>query len=101
MAYYSVLDVTPKTDEWIPDYLPTANQLVAKHGGKYLARTANHQQVEGAQQDAALRIIIEWPSDAAALAFMNDPEYAPHLKARTEGSTSNHYLIEAKDDLAN
>ena len=36
MAYYSVLDVTPITQNWIPGYLPTANKLVAKHGGKYL-----------------------------------------------------------------
>ena len=47
MAYYSVLDVTPTSDGWIPDYLPTANKLVANHGGKYLARTASHEQVEG------------------------------------------------------
>ncbi|MEO0627793.1 MAG: DUF1330 domain-containing protein, partial [Bacteroidota bacterium] len=32
--------------------------------------------------------------------FMNDPEYAPHLKARTAGSVSHHYLVQAKDDLA-
>lgn len=31
---------------------------------------------------------------------MNNPEYASHLKARTEGSVSHHYLIEAKDELA-
>ncbi|MEM9545548.1 MAG: DUF1330 domain-containing protein [Bacteroidota bacterium] len=99
MTYYSVLDVTPTTDEWIPDYLPTANKLVAKHGGKYLARTASHEQVEGNTNEAALRIIIEWSSKEAALAFMNDPEYTPHLKARTNGSISHHYLIEAKDDL--
>ena len=36
----------------------------------------------------------------AAQAFMDDPEYMPHLKARTAGSVSHHYLIEAKDDLA-
>jgi len=100
MAYYSILDVTPTTDKWIPDYLPTANRLVAKHGGKYLARTASHEQVEGAANNAALRIIIVWPSKEAAIAFMKDPEYAPHLKARTEGSVSNHYLIEAKDEFA-
>lgn len=98
--YYSVLDVTPTTDTWIPEYLPTATKLVAKHGGKYVARTANHEQVEGNDHPAALRIIIEWPSKETALAFMNDPEYTPHLKARTGGSVSNHYLIEAKDDLA-
>ncbi|PHN02750.1 DUF1330 domain-containing protein [Flavilitoribacter nigricans] len=100
MSYYSILDVTPTTEEWIPDYLPTANRLVEKHGGKYLARTSSHEQLEGAQQEAGLRIVLEWPSKEAALAFMNDPEYAPHLQARTAGSVSHHYLIEGKDDLA-
>ncbi len=97
--YYSVLDVTPTSEDWIPDYLPTANKLVAKHGGRYLARTASHGQVEGSGSEAALRIVLEWPSKEAAIAFMNDPEYTPHLRARTVGSTSNHYLIEGKDDL--
>ncbi|MEO0567941.1 MAG: DUF1330 domain-containing protein [Pseudomonadota bacterium] len=100
MAYYSVLAVTPSSEDWIPNYLPTANALVAKHGGKYLARTTNHEQVEGAEQPAALRIILEWPSKEAAMNFMNDPEYKPHLEARTAGSDSYHFVIEAKDDLS-
>lgn len=100
MAFYSVLAVTPSSEDWIPDYLPTANKLVAKHGGTYLARTATHEQVEGEDRPAALRIVIEWPSKAAALSFMNDPAYKPHLEARTAGSESYHFLIEGKDDLA-
>ena len=100
MTYYSVLDVTPTADAWIPAYITAASKLVAKHGGKYLARTANHEQVEGDKQEAGLRVILEWPSKEAALAFMNDPEYAPHLKARTEGSISHHFLIEQKDEFA-
>lgn len=100
MAYYSVLDVTPSSDDWIPGYLPVVNARVAAHGGRNLARTASHQQVEGADQPAALRIIIEWPSKANAEAFIADEAYAPHLAARTEGSISHHYLIEGKDDLA-
>ncbi|MEL6952429.1 MAG: DUF1330 domain-containing protein [Pseudomonadota bacterium] len=100
MAYYSVLAVSPSSDDWIPDYLPTANKLVAKHGGKYLARTASHEQVEGSEQAAALRIILEWPSKEAAMNFMKDPEYKPHLEARTAGSESFHFVIEGKDDLA-
>ena len=100
MAYYSVLDVTPTNDEWVPDYLPTANERVAAHGGKYIARTTSHEQVEGEMQEAGLRIIIEWPSKGAAQAFMADETYAPHLAARTAGSVSHHYLIEGKDDLA-
>lgn len=100
MAHYSVLAVTPSSEDWIADYLPTANRLVAKHGGKYLARTASHEQVEGAAQSAALRIILEWPSKEAAMNFMRDPEYVPHLKARTAGSLSYHFVIDGKDDLA-
>lgn len=100
MTYYSVLAVTPTTDEWVGDYIAAANPLVAKHGGVYLARTTSHEQVEGEPSDAALRIVIEWPSKEAAEAFMQDPGYRPHLAARTAGSDSRHFLIEGKDDLA-
>ncbi len=100
MAYFSILAVTPSNEDWIPGYIGPANEIVAKHGGKYLARTATHEQIEGPDDPAALRIIIEWPTKEAALAFMSDPAYVPHLQARTAGSTSFHYLVEAKDDLA-
>ena len=100
MTYYSVLDVTPTQEDWIPDYIGPANKLVAQYGGKYLARTANHERLEGQGEAPALRIVIQWPSKEAALGFMADPEYVPHLQARTAGSVSNHYLIEGKDDLA-
>jgi len=100
MTYYSVLAVTPTSEDWIPDYLAPVNACVAKHGGKYLARTGTHEQVEGQPREAALRIVIEWPSAEAAKAFMADPDYIPHLEARTAGSVSEHFLIEAKDDLS-
>ena len=97
--YYSVIEVTPTNPDWIPDYIGPATQLVAKHGGKYLARTASHERVEGDAENPALLVVIEWPSRQSALDFINDPEYAPHLKARTEGSISHHALVEGKDDL--
>ena len=100
MKYYSVLDVSPTSEEWIADYLPVANRLVPKYGGKYLARTANHEQLEGDAVQAALRVLLEWPSKEAAEGFMNDPEYIPHLKARTNGSVSHHFLIQGKDEFA-
>ncbi|MCG7899181.1 MAG: DUF1330 domain-containing protein [Candidatus Thiodiazotropha weberae] len=99
MSYYSVLDVTPTREDWIPDYIEPASRLVAQHGGKYLARTTSHNQLEGELKEAALRIIIEWPSRQAAEAFMADPLYQPHLQTRAAGSVSHHYLVEGKDDL--
>lgn len=100
MKFYSVLDVTPTIEEWIPAYIAETGQIVAKHGGKYLARTTNHEQLEGEKNNAGLRIILEWPSKDAAHNFMQDEDYTKHLRARTVGSVSHHYLIEAKDDLA-
>ena len=100
MTYYSVLAVTPTQNDWIPDYIAPANALVAEHGGRYLARTSSHERLEGEGDNAALRIVIEWPSREAARAFMEDPRYAPHLEARTVGSHSEHFLIEGRDDLA-
>ncbi len=100
MRFYSVLDVTPTSEDWIPGYVAVSESLVSKHGGRYIARTSNHETLEGEDQNVALRIIIEWPSRDAALSFMSDPDYIPHLKARTAGSNSHHFLIEAIGDLA-
>ena len=100
MSYYSVLAITPSSEDWIPAYLGAVTALVAQHGGNYLARTASHERLEGEGGDAAVRVIIEWPTREAARAFMADPAYAPHLEARTAGSISHHVLIEGKDDIA-
>ncbi|WP_299655228.1 DUF1330 domain-containing protein [uncultured Jannaschia sp.] len=100
MTAYSVLEVTPKTEDWIEDYLPTANKVIARHGGRYLARTQTHEVLEGENREVGLRIVIEWPSMDAAHAFESDPEYAPHLKARLANSRSHHALIAGMDDLA-
>jgi len=100
MNYYSVIAVTPTNEDWIPAYLEAIVGLISKHGGQFLARTPNHEQLEGEQQDAALRIIIGWPSRQSALDFSQDPDYQPHLKARLAGSISQHFLIEGKDQLA-
>jgi uncharacterized protein (DUF1330 family) len=99
-TYYSILAVTPTNQDWIDDYLPVANRLVAHHGGKYLARTASHERLEGEGDDPALRILIEWPSEEAAKAFENDPQYQPYLETRLANSESHHFLVEGKDDLA-
>ena len=100
MTAYSVLAVTPTRDDWVADYLEPVSRLVAAHGGRYLARTASHERLEGEGEAVGLRVLIEWPSREAAHAFMGDPAYAPHLEARTAGSVSHHVLIEGTDDLA-
>lgn len=100
MTCYSVLEVTPTDTDWIAGYLAPVGEIIEKHGGKYLARTASHERVEGEGDEVGLRVILEWPDRAAAKAFVTDPEYAPHLAARHAGSVSHHILIDGVDDLA-
>ncbi|CAM2857684.1 DUF1330 domain-containing protein [Vibrio rarus] len=97
--YYSILQVTPTTQDWIAAYMAVANDLVAKHGGIYLARTQQHQTLEGDLESPLLRIIMQWPSKQAALNFMADPAYQPYLQSRTQGSISHHSLVKAIDEL--
>ena len=59
MAFFSVLAVTPITEDWIPDYIGPANSLVAEYEGTYRARTSSHEQLEGDVSPATLRILIE------------------------------------------
>lgn len=100
MIHYSVIDVTLISHDWIVGYVNLANTLIAEYGGKHLARTSNHECLEGHDTKPTFRIIIEWPSREAAIGFMNDERYKTILDARTKGTVSNHFLIEGRDDLS-
>lgn len=99
MTYYSVLFITRKSDDWLEGYLPAVNGAIKRQGGHILARTHTHEQIEGINNPAGMRIILRWPSRQSALNFMEDPEYAPHLEKRSKGAECSHFLIEGNDEL--
>ena len=100
MAHYSIISSTPISEEWIPSYVASVGDIVSNHGGKYLARTANFDRLEGKGEDPAAFVLIEWPNKGAAMAFMNDPEYLPFLESRLAGSKSHHFLIDGNDEFS-
>jgi uncharacterized protein (DUF1330 family) len=100
MKYYATVGLTMKDDAWVADYLPNVTDLVTKHGGKYLARTATIDRLEGSGAPANLQVILEWPSKEAAQAFYNDPDYRPYRDARQKGSDCEFYLVAAEDIAA-
>lgn len=99
MAHYSVVSVTPTQTDWIEPYLERVTPLVARYGGRYLARTASHALLEG-DGAPALQVILEWPSEAAERSFHADPNYAAWLEARLAGSDSRWASISGKDDFS-
>ena len=100
MACYAVVFLTPKSLDWFPDYVTAVTPLLAKHGGKYLARTASHERLGGTGANPGLIVIIEFPSKESAEAFYRDPAYQPHLRSLLRGSAPDLFIVEGKDDLA-
>ncbi len=64
-----------------------------KHGGRYLARSPKINRVEGQGANPSVLVVIQWPNEAAANAFYQDPAYAPYLKARLAGSKGGFFNV--------
>ena len=79
IAFMQVKD-DKKYDE---DYVAHVGPLVAKYGGKPLALTAAPDIREGSWP-AGRNILIEFPDRESAVAWYEDPEYAPLIKLRNQ-----------------
>ena len=97
MTVYVLADVKVTDDGWVPDYAANVHDIVHKHGGKYLARSANITTVEGEGRDSSLIALLEFPSMETVQAFANDPAYAPYGEARQAGSDSWFRIIDNTD----
>ena len=97
MAHYLIAQVKVNEDSWIPDYVAHVNDIVHKHGGKYLARSSNITTLEGAESTSDLVAIIEFPTEADMNAFVNGPDYAPYAAARQAGTDSFFIGIDDTD----
>lgn len=97
MANYLIAQVKVNDDSWIPEYAEKVHEIVHRHGGKYLSRSANITTLEGAESTASLVAIIEFPSADDLNAFVVDPDYAPFAKARQDGTDSHFIAIDATD----
>jgi uncharacterized protein (DUF1330 family) len=95
MPVYLIANVKVTDDAWIPEYAARVHEIAARHGGRYLSRSANIRTIEGQAPDTDVIALIEFPSFEAVEAFAGDPEYAPFVKARQAGSVS---LLQAIDD---
>ncbi len=97
MTVYVIVDVKVTDDSWVPDYAANVHEIVHKHGGKYLSRSANITTVEGEGLDTTLIALIQFPSMEAVQAFASDPAYAPYREARIAGSVSRLHVIDDTD----
>ena len=97
MAVFMIAEVKVTDDSWIPDYAAKVHDIVHKHGGRYLSRSANITPLEGTVPDLTLVAILQFPTVEAVKAFANDPAYAPFAKARQAGTVSSLFIIDDTD----
>lgn len=97
MSVYVIADVKVTDDSWVPDYAANVLDIIHKHGGRYLSRSANITTIEGEGLDSTFVALIEFPSIEAVHAFADDPEYAPYRKARRDGSLSRLHVVDDTD----
>ena len=97
MTVYVIADIKVTDDSWIPDYAANVHEIVNKHGGKYLSRSANITTVEGESLDTTLIALIQFPDMESVQAFASDTEYAPYGEARRAGSISRFHVIDDTD----
>lgn len=97
MAAFLIADIKIIDDKWVPEYAASVHDIVHRHGGKYLARSANVKTLEGGPADTTLVAIMTFPSGTHAEAFIADPAYAPFMAARRDGSESRFQLIDDTD----
>lgn len=90
IGLYNIRDAS-----WRPAYREVVDRLVARYGGRYVARTTSPWEVlEGVAPDVTNVTMIEFPSMDQARAWYNDPEYTPMKRLRQAGSRLTFLLVE-------
>jgi uncharacterized protein (DUF1330 family) len=94
MAVYALVELEITNMESMGPYMEAVPGTVAAHGGKYLVRAGNTEVVEGGLGEYPLKVILEFPSMAAAKSWYNSGEYQAILPHRKKSSKCNFIWVE-------
>ncbi len=97
MRHYAVAELDVTDPAWVRDYVAEVTPMVERHGGRYLARTAGVEMLEGDRPQPQVVLLIEWPSREAAQRFYESAEYRPHREARGAGARNRFLLVSGED----
>lgn len=93
MAAYLVVEVTGVSDDaGLGRYIAQVGDLVARHGGRYLARGPIAAVLEGDHRPLLLGV-LQFPTVEAIRALYDDPEYAPFKALRQNSSACNFLAV--------
>ena len=67
--------------------------ILKKHGGEFVTFDDQHETFEGAAPPEGRMIIFKFPSEAAAKAWYNDPDYQALSEHRRAGTVLNFLTL--------
>lgn len=94
MAVYALVELEITNMDGMGPYMEAVSGTVAVHGGKYLVRAGNTEVAEGGLGEYPLKVILEFPSMAAAKGWYNSGEYQSIVPHRTKNSKCNFIWVE-------
>jgi len=97
MKYYAVADLTVTDRGWARDYVANVTPMVERYGGRYLARSAAFEKLEGQREAPQIMLLIEWPDEESALEFYESEEYRSYRERRRAGSRGEFLLVAGED----
>ena len=93
MSAYIIAMVSINDPDTYKNYTAKTPVLVAKHGGKFLARGSDVQTLEGEAFNDRM-VIIEFPSQQALQGWYNDPDYQEAIQIRQSASAGRVLAVE-------
>ena len=92
MSAYVVNEIWVTDPEVFQTYVVQVPATIARHGGRYLARSGATESIHG--EPPGRIVILEFPDRAAALAGRSSPDYQAILPIRDASSTSRVYVVD-------
>jgi uncharacterized protein (DUF1330 family) len=92
MPAYWIAHVTVTDEAAYSRYAKLATEVIAAHGGRFLARGGRYRQLEG--REHARNVLAEFPSLEAAEACYNSPAYQEALSHARGASTRDLVIVE-------
>jgi uncharacterized protein (DUF1330 family) len=94
MSHYFIAHARNATDPAkLDEYRKLNTPLVERHGGRFLIRGGAIEVVEGSFGSERI-VVMEFPDEASARAWYEDPEYVEARKLRLEASETDVLFVE-------
>ena len=91
MSAYMIARIKVTDPSQYSEYLKHTPRVIDEHGGRFIARSAEVQTLEGETETRRV-VVIEFPSVEAAEGFYNSDAYGL-AKALREGAADGQFII--------